>query len=181
MSRSPVRICSILLLVAIACWTWLGTPAAIAATPETATTYGQFFAGNWTYRNYANDPDIDMGLADIGGAIATLTLEEPEPGVVSGSISNSGFHLTVDGTYEIGKSGEEPYALKFSTYGIVNGEPWLYDYVGYVFPQWDYEQGQIPVIGGSFVRILAHSSRTRASGISPAGEVRSYLATKQDS
>lgn len=156
-------------------------PAAIAAPPETATTYGQFFAGNWTYRNYANDPDLDKSFADLGGAIVTLTLEEPEPGIVSGSMGNDRFQLTVDGTYEIGKSDARPYSLQFKTSGIVNGEPWLYKYVGYVFSHWDYEQGWIPVIGGSFVRILAHSSPTRPSGISPAGEVRSYLATKQDS
>jgi hypothetical protein len=69
--------------------------------------------------------------------------------------------------------------VRFQGKGIVSGEEWIYDYIGWLVPVWPNSDAnkQRPAIAGSVVRTIPHSSN---GGIAPAGVVASFYAVRQD-
>ncbi len=59
--------------------------------------------------------------------------------------------------------------------GSIGGERWVYDYLGYLVPDWPTGIGQRSAIVGSVIRTVAHSN-----GQATAGFVASFIAVKQD-
>jgi hypothetical protein len=71
--------------------------------------------------------------------------------------------------------------VRFQGKGLVNGEEWIYDYLGWLVPAWpnSTDRLQRPAIVGSVVRTVPHSGSAPGS-VSPAGVVASFYAVRQD-
>jgi hypothetical protein len=140
------------------------------------------FIGSWTYRSMLNDPDLYLdseGNPDFNKVVfgyGTLALEEAGAGELGGTIGGDGWSLALHGSMAYGSPGE----VRFQGKGVVGGNQWIYDYVGWLVPVWpNSDPGlQRPTIVGSIVRAIPHPSS--GGGVSPAGVVASWYATRQD-
>ena len=90
------------------------------------------FLGNWTYRSFLNDPDINKSFNDLEFGVGTIVIEEAPMQTLKGTIGGSGWSLVLKGARQYG----DPMHARFQGVGIVNGEKWVYDYEGYLVSQW---------------------------------------------
>lgn len=144
------------------------------------------FAGNWTYRSFENNPEIDAAADDVLLATADLTLETEGAGglsaglelcgEISGRVSFGDSYLTVSGAT---KSGNLP-TIRFRATGV-EGTPtagWIYDYIGWRAPSWPRGVGQRAAIAGTVIRTVSHLG---AGGVvRPAGATLSFVAVSRD-
>lgn len=130
-------------------------------------------AGKWTYRSFLNDPDISTAFDALEFGRGTITIAEAPMGVLAGTIGGPGWSLDLNGSINYG----DPYCLRFEGRGVVGGEEWIYDYIGYVIKPWPNGINQVPAIAGSVVRTKPHSSGS--GGVSPAGVVCTFYAVWQ--
>ena len=128
------------------------------------------FKGKWTYRSLHNDPDINKAFNDLELGRGVLVIEEGAVNEVQGTIGGDGWSLTLHGSREYGS----PMCVRFQGKGVVSGEEWIYDYVGWLVPIWPSSTSSLqnPAIVGSVVRTIAH-------GKSPAGVVASFYAVRE--
>ena len=89
------------------------------------------FVGNWTYRSFLNDPDINKSFNDLEFGVGTIVIEEAPMQTLKGTIGGSGWSLVLKGARQYGN----PMHARFQGVGIVNGEKWVYDYDGYLVPR----------------------------------------------
>jgi hypothetical protein len=129
------------------------------------------FVGNWTYRSFLNDPDINKSFNDLEFGVGTIVIEEAPMRILKGTIGGSGWSLVLKGARQYGN----PMQARFQGVGIVNGEKWVYDYEGYLVPHWPNGIDQIPAIVGSVVRTIPHSG-SQPGTVAPAGVVCSFYA-----
>lgn len=133
--------------------------------------------GRWTYRSFLNDPDPDKPFNDLKFAVAELTFEPAGVGKIAGRLSFGEDYLKLTGTLSFGN----PLTVRFQGVGatagtIENGQPWVYDYLGFVAPAWpNGDKEQRPAIVGTIVRAVAHSN-----GQAKAGFVASWIAVRRD-
>lgn len=130
------------------------------------------FVGKWTYRSLLNDPDINQDFDKLEFGRGTLGIEESAPNVLSGTIGGPGWSLSLHGSFGFGS----PMQVRFQGKGLVSGEEWIYDYIGWLVPVWPNSDAtlQRTAIVGSVVRTIPHSSGN--GGIAPAGVVASFYA-----
>lgn len=133
------------------------------------------FVGKWTYRSLLNDPDINTDFNKLEFGRGTIVIEEAESQLLKGTIGGPGWSLTLHGSRAYGS----PMQVRFQGKGIVSGEEWIYDYIGWLIPVWPNSDAikQRPAIVGSVVRTVPHSSN---GGVAPAGVVASFYAVRQD-
>ncbi|TIX69347.1 MAG: hypothetical protein E5V30_17815 [Mesorhizobium sp.] len=134
-------------------------------------TMSSAFVGTWTYRSFVSIPDLNTPFQDLEFGRADLVIQEPQPGVVGGTIGGSGWSLSLRGTTVTGN----PDTIRFQGSGPIGGENWVYDYLGYLVPQWPNGVNQRPAIVGTIVRTMPHSN-----GQAPAGDVAQWVAVKRD-
>lgn len=134
------------------------------------------FVGTWTYRSLLNDPDVDQDFDKLEFGRGTIVVEESGPEVLEGSIGGPGWSLRLHGSRAYGS----PMQVRFQGRGLVSGEEWVYDYIGWLVPVWPNSNASLqrPALVGSVTRTLPHKSDS--GGISPAGAVASFYATRQD-
>jgi hypothetical protein len=134
--------------------------------------------GIWTYRSFANAQDAvgnfdrlkvweaELYLEILGGNRIYGHLGE-RPAVATG---NEPF-LLVEGEVIPGN----PVTVKWRARGTSHPEVvgWIYDYTGYLTPDWPDAPRQRPAIAGTVTRTVAH-------GAAPAGSVYSFVAVKHD-
>ena len=92
---------------------------------------------------------------------------------LQGTIGGPGWSLALKGARQYGN----PMHARFQGVGIVNGEQWIYDYDGYLVPDWPNGVDQIPAIVGSVIRTIPHSGGQPGT-VNPAGVVCSFYAVK---
>jgi hypothetical protein len=161
-----------LLGVAVAPLGWAGLATAAAAAERGPCP----LAGTWTYRSFLNDPDPSKPFNDLQFAVAELTFQEADFGVISGRLSFGDDYLKLAGTLTYGN----PFAARFQGVGatagtIEDGHPWVYDYLGFVAPAWPSGTADNPpAIVGTIVRTVAHSQ-----GQAKAGFVASFIALRR--
>jgi len=131
------------------------------------------FVGNWTYRSFLNDADINKSFNDLKFGVATIVIEEAPTQTLKGTIGGTGWSLALKGARQYGN----PMHARFQGVGIVNGEKWVYDYEGYLVSEWPNGVGQIPAMVGSVVRTIPHSGRQPGT-VAPAGIVCSFYAVR---
>ena len=133
------------------------------------------FVGNWTYRSLLNDPDVDQDFDKLEFGRGTIRIEEAEPQLLKGTIGGPGWSLTLHGSRAYGS----PMQVRFQGKGLVSGEEWIYDYIGWLVPAWPNSTASLqrPAIVGSVVRTVPHSSN---GGTAPAGVTASFYAVRQD-
>ncbi|MBL8231215.1 MAG: hypothetical protein JNL98_22165 [Bryobacterales bacterium] len=131
--------------------------------------------GTWTYRSLLNDPDVNQDFSKLEFGRGTLVIEETAPATLGGTIGGPGWSLALHGSFGFGS----PMQVRFQGKGLVNGELWIYDYIGWLVPVWPNSDNtlQRAAIVGSVVRTIPHGSGD--GGTSPAGVVASFYAVKQ--
>lgn len=127
------------------------------------------FDGRWTYRSFRNDPDIGTPFDSLAFGLGTLELVETEVGRLTGTLGGEGWSLALNGHTSYGA----PFAAHFQGSGTIGGEPWVYDYTGYLVPVWPHGVDQTDALVGSVVRTLVHSN-----GQAEAGYVASFIAVR---
>lgn len=130
------------------------------------------FVGKWTYRSLLNDPNLKTNFDQLEFGRATLQIQEAAPAILGGTIGGQGWSLSLHGSFGFGS----PMQVRFQGKGNVGGEPWAYDYIGWLVPAWPNSDSSLQraAIVGSVVRTIPHSNG--AGGISPAGVVGSFYA-----
>ena len=133
------------------------------------------FVGAWTYRSLLNDPDINTQFNDLEFGRGTIVIEDAAEEVLTGTIGGPGWSLKLYGSRGYGS----PAQVRFQGKGLVGGEEWIYDYIGWLVPVWPNSTPtqQRPAIVGSVVRTIPHSNGN--GGVAPAGVVASFYAVRE--
>jgi len=129
--------------------------------------------GTWTYRSFVSNPDISTAFNALELARANLRIDDSGMGELRGLLYGTGWELSVRGSVSYGN----PFELRFQARGLVGGETWVYDYVGYLVRQWPNGIDQVPAIVGTIVRTTPHSDGS--GGVAPAGYVAQWIAVRQ--
>ena len=130
--------------------------------------------GKWTYRSFLNDPDPSTPFNDLEFGLGTIEVLPSAMNEFRGTIGGPGWQLQLKGSTTYGN----PFTVRFQGKGVVGGEEWVYDYIGYVIRPWPNGVDQRMAMVGSIVRTLPHSSGS--GGTAPAGVVCSWIAVRQD-
>lgn len=131
--------------------------------------------GNWSYRSLINSPDLATEFNDLQFGKGTIQIEASPMNEFQGKIFGPGWSLDLKGSVNYGS----PFELRFQGKGVIGGEEWIYNYVGYMVQPWVNGEHQTPSIVGSIVRVIPHSGGSGQT-IHPAGVVASWYAVKQD-
>jgi len=135
------------------------------------------FVGAWTYRSLLNDPQINTNFNDLEFGRGTLTIENTDSELLTGVIGGPGWSLALHGSRSYGN----PMQVRFQGKGLVGGEEWIYDYIGWLTPVWPNSTStlQRSAIVGSVTRTIPHSGSEKGT-VSPAGVVASFYAVRID-
>jgi hypothetical protein len=135
------------------------------------------FVGSWTYRSLLNDPNLGTAFNDLQFGLGTLVIADGPMASLRGTIGGEGWSLELNGSRGYGS----PMQVRFQGKGLVGGEEWVYDYIGWLVPAWPNSNNRLqrPAIVGSVVRMVPHSGSTPGS-VNPAGVVASFYAVRQD-
>lgn len=132
------------------------------------------FVGSWSYRSFLNDPDLskDSNVTQLLFGDGTLEITAPSSETLGGTIGGQGWSLDLHGSIGYGS----PSQVRFQGKGIVGGEEWIYDYIGWLVPVWPNSTDtlQRAAIVGSVVRTIPHSGSDGT--VHPAGVVASFYA-----
>ena len=131
------------------------------------------FVGTWTYRSFLNDADVNKPFNDLEFGRGTIVIEEAPMQSLKGTIGGPSWSLTLKGARAYGN----PMHARFQGVGQVKGEQWIYDYEGYLVPDWPNGVDQIAAIVGSVIRTIPHSG-SQPGTVNPAGVVASFYAVK---
>jgi len=134
------------------------------------------FVGSWTYRSLLNDVDPAKAFNDLEFGVGTIVIAEGPEQVLTGTIGGDGWSLDLYGSRDYGT----PMQVRFQGKGVVSGEEWIYDYIGWLVPVWPNSNDRLqrPAIVGSVVRTIPHSGS--GGGTNPAGVVASFYAVRVD-
>jgi hypothetical protein len=124
-----------------------------------------------------NDPDGTKAFNDLEFGVGTIVVDDGPDELLTGSIGGDGWSLTLHGSRAYGS----PMQVRFQGKGLVGGEEWIYDYIGWLIPVWPNSDAtlQRAAIVGSVTRTIPHSGSTPGS-VSPAGVVASFYAVRVD-
>jgi hypothetical protein len=128
-------------------------------------------AGVWTYRSFLNDPNLSTPYDTYLFGRGYITVEDSPAGVFKGVIGDTGWSLELNGSINYGY----PYVVRFQGKGVVGGEEWIYDYLGFLIPAWPNGVNQVPAMVGAIVRTIPHSGGG-AGTVAPAGVTASWIA-----
>jgi len=131
------------------------------------------FVGTWAYRSFLNDADVNKAFNDLEFGRGTIVIEEAPMQSLKGTIGGPTWSLTLKGARAYGN----PMHARFQGVGQVKGEQWIYDYEGYLVPDWPNGVDQIAAIVGSEIRTIPHSG-DQPGTVNPAGVVASFYAVK---
>lgn len=131
------------------------------------------FVGTWTYRSLLNDPDVSTDFDKLEFGRGTIVITAPSSDTLGGTIGGPGWSLDLHGSIAYGS----PAQVRFQGRGIVGGEEWIYDYIGWLVPVWPNSTAtlQRAAIVGSVVRTIPHSG-SEPGTVNPAGVVASFYA-----
>ena len=132
--------------------------------------------GNWTYRSFLSNPDVNADFDSLEFGRGTITINNSAMQTFDGLIFGPGWQLDLAGSISYGN----PFNMRFQGKGIVGGAEWIYNYLGYLIPNWVDGVDQRPAIVGSIVRVIPHPTGPNGQSTAPAGVVAQWIAVKQD-
>jgi hypothetical protein len=135
-------------------------------------SFQNVFVGSWTYRSWLNDTNLSTPPNQLLFGSGTIKITEAEMQILRGTIGGEGWQLELFGSRSYGN----PMTVRFQGKGSVGGSEWIYDYIGYLVPEWPNGVNQKTAMVGSIVRTIPHPS---GSGTAPAGVTASWYAVKQ--
>jgi hypothetical protein len=136
------------------------------------------FVGTWNYRSMYNNPDDITDWNNLAFGSGTLKITASSSTTLGGTIGGSlgpglgNWLLNLNGSFGYGS----PAQVRFQGRGLVSGEEWVYDYIGWLVPVWPNSNDilQRTAIVGSIVRTVPHSGSDGT--VHPAGVVASFYA-----
>jgi hypothetical protein len=130
--------------------------------------------GSWIYRSLLNDPDSSTPFDKLEFGVGTIVIEDAPSELLKGTIGGPGWSLELRGSRSYGS----PAQVRFQGKGLVGGEEWIYDYIGWLVPVWPSSTEGLDraAIVGSVTRTIPHSSC--GGGTAPAGVVASFYAVR---
>lgn len=133
------------------------------------------FVGTWTYRSLLNEPDVTTDFDKLEFGRGTIVISASSSTTLGGTIGGPGWSLDLHGSIGYGSPGQ----VRFQGKGLVSGEEWIYDYIGWLVPVWPNSDDtlQRAAIVGSVVRTVPHSGSSPGT-INPAGVVASFYAVR---
>lgn len=127
--------------------------------------------GRWAYRSLINNPDLAVPFDQLRFGSGTMELQMGDNDTLTGTLGGEGWSLTLTGS----KSDGPPISFLLEGRGVIGGEDWAYDYLGYLVPNWSQGVDQTPAFVGSIIRVAPHSN-----GAATAGFVASWYAARMD-
>ena len=143
--------------------------------PTVITEATPAITGKWSYRSFISDPNLSTEPNRLLFGSGTMEFAAPVGTKLTGTLGGNGWQLNLSGAFVNGN----PQSLRFQGRGMIGGEEWVYDYLGYVVPAWPNGVDQRPAIVGTIIRTVPHSDGNE--GTSPAGVVAQWIAVRQDS
>jgi len=132
------------------------------------------FVGKWSYRSFLNNPDLNVEFNALRFAAAPMELASSSFHQVRGKLifdPDETEFMLLNGVCSFGN----PFAVRMQGIG---GSPqtqgWIYNYQGFLVPNWPDSVDQRPAIVGSVIRTVPHGADK------PAGVVASFIAVRQD-
>ena len=148
--------------------------AAARVAPSSGKETVSPFIGSWTYRSFVSDPILSTPTEKLLFGAGTMTLSVPAPDHLAGTLGGDGWQLVLTG----GVTAGNPAAIRFQGKGKIEGEEWVYDYLGFLVP------GLAQRRRASGPRSSGPSSEPRLTPTgragSPAGVVAQWIAVRQD-
>lgn len=132
--------------------------------------------GTWTYRSFLSNPDVNADFDTLEFGRGNIRIDPGAMQTFSGLIYGPGWELKLKGSIVYGN----PFSIRFQGMGIVGGAQWIYDYQGYLIPDWPNGIDQRPALVGSIVRTIPHPTGPNGKSTAPAGVVAQWIAVKQD-
>ena len=136
--------------------------------------------GDWIYRSFINTTQPVQTLNDILFGEGDLTLSVGTDGFFTKSTLSfgPGYGMTVSGQaigVETNTFSLPRIAIEMKAFGITGEETagWIYEYRGYLVPNWYNGVAQATAIVGTVIRVVEHGPT------SPAGYVASFVAVKK--
>ena len=137
-------------------------------------------SGEWIYRSFRNITVPAQTLNDILFGEGALSISVGEDGFLQKSELSfgPGYSMIVNGQAIIVSDNVfsfPPIAIEMKAFGIegTDAAGWLYEYRGYLVPNWYNRKEQKTAIVGTVIRVVAHGAN------SPAGYVASFVAVKK--
>jgi hypothetical protein len=144
-----------------------------------STTIGSvppILTGLWTYRSFLSNPDVNADFDSLEFGVGNIKINDAPMQTFDGSIFGPGWSLALTGSIGYGN----PFTVQFQGKGVVGGAEWIYNYVGYVIPNWVNGVDQRPAIVGTIVRVIPHPTGPNNKSTAPAGVVAQWIAVKCD-
>ena len=132
--------------------------------------------GTWTYRSFLSNPDLAADFDSLEFGRGNIEIYPAAMQVFAGRIYGPGWQLELRGSIAYGN----PFDMRFQGKGVVGGAEWIYDYRGYLVPDWVNGVTQRPAIVGSIVRTIPHPTGPNGKSTAPAGVVAQWIAVRQD-
>lgn len=126
---------------------------------------------------FLSNPDVNAGFDTLEFGRGTIRIDSGPMQTFAGLIYGPGWELKLKGSIGYGN----PFNVQFQGIGIVNGAQWIYDYLGYLVPEWPNGNDQRPALVGSIVRAIPHPTGPGGKSTAPAGVVAQWIAVKEDS
>ncbi|CAN5268436.1 hypothetical protein BH10PLA2_BH10PLA2_11690 [soil metagenome] len=156
-------------------WCWLEDVEKSTINLEDRAVNCMLGEGVWTYRSFRNLPHSVDDFNEIRFGQGELFLAgDSEPGKLRGQlafrsnpIQPDDGRMTLHGSVQAGN----PLTVRFQGVGVVDTSAagWVYDYVGYLVPDWPDGKAQQTALVGSVIRSVPHNGQ-------PAGYVGSFVA-----
>jgi hypothetical protein len=131
--------------------------------------------GIWTYRSFISDPNLNTDFDALEFGRGNIRIDDAPMQSFKGLIYGDGWQLTLKGAIAYGN----PFTVRFQGRGIVGGAEWIYDYLGYLVPEWPNGVNQVPAMVGTIVRTIPHPTGSDGQSTAPAGVVAQWIAVKQ--
>lgn len=143
---------------------------------DAANGVPSILTGAWTYRSFLSNPDVNADFDTLEFGRGNIRIDPGSLQTFSGLIYGPGWELKLKGSIAYGN----PFNVRFQGVGIVGGAQWIYDYQGYLIPDWPNGIDQRPALVGSIVRTIPHPTGPNGKSTAPAGVVAQWIAVKQD-
>ena len=125
------------------------------------------FSGTWSFRGLRNSEDLETPFDQLRFATALLTLREPSTGILEGDLVGVGWGTWTQ--WSLVLKGEAffgtPNHLRLRGMNEIDGEPWVYDYEGFLLPSWPHADEPRTVLTGSLIRTAARSKLDARAGV----------------
>lgn len=121
-----------------------------------------------------NDPDLEIPFDKLRFATGAMTLLEVSPGRVEGRVAGEGWGTWTE--WSLNLTGQVcTNQIRLRGTNVIEGEPWIYNYLGYLMPRWPGGDTDREVLVGSVIRSNSRKLHDAAEGL-----FASFYAVRRD-